>query len=165
MLPNFFPFFPMISHKIGSSFRRSSKNASIHFFPWLVVWLPSILHFPINIGLRLSSQLTNSYFSEGWLFFRGVAKNHQPPTSFPSSRTGLEFAFPQSNGDVFAFTEPVNSAFQHGVPRGERRGGPRISVILWGRLVEGGTCGLLRCSAQGETKADVYEKKRLELSL
>ena len=28
-------------------------------------------YFPINIGLRLSSQLTNSYFSEGW-------PNHQP---------------------------------------------------------------------------------------
>ena len=46
--------------------------------------------------------------------------NHQfPPRGQPLSppRTGLEFAFPQSNGDVFAFTEPVNSAFQHCVPR------------------------------------------------
>ena len=33
---------------------------------WLVVWLPWILYFPRNIGLRLSSQLTKSYFSEGW---------------------------------------------------------------------------------------------------
>ena len=54
----------------------------------------------------------------------------------------MEFAFPQSNGDVFAFTEPVNSAFQHCVPRcptGASGAGPRISVILWGRLVEGAT--------------------------
>ena len=29
-------------------------------------WLPWIWHFPINIGLLSSSQLTNSYFSEGW---------------------------------------------------------------------------------------------------
>ena len=41
-------------------------------YNWLVVWLPSIFHFPINIGFMSSSQLTNSYF------FRGVA---QPPTS------------------------------------------------------------------------------------
>ena len=34
-------------------------------------WLPWIWHFPINIGFRLSSQLTNSYFSEGF----------KPPTS------------------------------------------------------------------------------------
>ena len=34
-------------------------------------WLPWILNFPRNIGLRLSSQLTHSYFSEGW-------PNHQP---------------------------------------------------------------------------------------
>ena len=38
------------------------------FSPWLVggEWLPSIFNFPINIGFRLSSQLTNSYFSEGF---------------------------------------------------------------------------------------------------
>ena len=34
---------------------------------WLVVWLEhQFWHFPINIGLMSSSQLTNSYFSEGW---------------------------------------------------------------------------------------------------
>ena len=36
----------------------------LRVFFWLVVW--SIFYFPRNIGLRLSSQLTNSYFSEGW---------------------------------------------------------------------------------------------------
>ena len=74
----------------------------VHFC-WLVVWLPFFdfshilgiiipsghhfpqvnqklvggleheFYFPINIGFRLSSQLTNSYFSEGW-------PNHQPGT-------------------------------------------------------------------------------------
>ena len=38
---------------------------------WLVVNGGHFLNFPINIGLRLSSQLTNSYFSEVW-------PNHQP---------------------------------------------------------------------------------------
>ena len=38
---------------------------------WLVVWLPSIWHFPIHIGLRWSSQLTH-IFQRGW---------NQPPTS------------------------------------------------------------------------------------
>ena len=33
---------------------------------WLVVWWPSIWHFPINIGFLSSSQLTKSYFSEGF---------------------------------------------------------------------------------------------------
>ena len=37
-------------------------------------WLPSIFYFPINIGFRLSSQLT-------FIFFRGV---NQPPTSHSS---------------------------------------------------------------------------------
>ena len=44
--------------------RSTSVNLQNMF--WLVVWLPWILHFPINIGLLSSSQLTNSYFSEGW---------------------------------------------------------------------------------------------------
>ena len=38
---------------------------------WLVVTGCHEFYFPINIGLRLSSQLTKSYFSEGW-------PNHQP---------------------------------------------------------------------------------------
>merc|ERR1712091_679050 len=54
---------------------------------------------------------------------------------FKHLETGLEFGFPQGNGDVFAFTEPVNSAFQHCIPKKlpAALAGPRISVILWGR--------------------------------
>lgn len=50
----------------------------------------------------------------------------------------IKFAFPQRNGDVFAFTDAVNARFRHGVPkveRGEKRG-PRISIIGWGRRVK-----------------------------
>ncbi|CAE7264593.1 unnamed protein product, partial [Symbiodinium sp. KB8] len=49
---------------------------------------------------------------------------------FKHLETGLEFGFPQTNGDVFAFTEPVNSAFQHCIPRllPASSVGPRISV-------------------------------------
>merc|ERR1711862_1075497 len=36
---------------------------------------------------------------------------------FKHLETGMEFGFPQNNGDVFAFTEPVNSAFQHCIPK------------------------------------------------
>ncbi|CAE8678596.1 unnamed protein product, partial [Polarella glacialis] len=55
---------------------------------------------------------------------------------FKHLETSLEFGFPQGNGDVFAFTEPVNSAFQHCIPQctPAKSVGPRISVILWGRL-------------------------------
>ena len=35
-------------------------------------------YFPRNIGLLSSSQLTNSYFSEGW-------PNHQPDSNYPES--------------------------------------------------------------------------------
>ena len=46
-------------------------------YVWLVVWLPWILHFPIYWVSNSSSQLTNSYFSEGW--------PKQPPTRHVSS--------------------------------------------------------------------------------
>ncbi|CAD7934039.1 unnamed protein product [Amoebophrya sp. A25] len=49
--------------------------------------------------------------------------------------TAFRFAFPQRNGDVFAFSDVVNKKFKHGVPKmtsGEKRGA-RISIIGWGR--------------------------------
>lgn len=46
---------------------------------------------------------------------------------------GSMFSFPQSNGDIFAFSDFVNSRFRHGVPVSDRPAGPRISVVIWGR--------------------------------
>ena len=44
--------------------------------PWLVVWLPSIFYFPINIGEFLIIPIDElHHFSEGWL--------KTPPTSSP----------------------------------------------------------------------------------
>mmetsp|Transcript_69926 Transcript_69926/g.130679 ORF Transcript_69926/g.130679 Transcript_69926/m.130679 type:complete len:363 (-) Transcript_69926:35-1123(-) len=70
----------------------------------------------------------------------GVSFGESRELRFRHLQTGMEFAFPQANGDVFAFTEPVNSAFQHCVPQclPANSVGPRISVILWGRVSEGG---------------------------
>jgi len=48
-----------------------------------------------------------------------------------------EFHFPQENGDVFAFREKVNNAFLHGMHAlraAEPDPGPRISVIMMGRV-------------------------------
>jgi hypothetical protein len=49
--------------------------------------------------------------------------------------SGERFAFPQHNGDVFAFDSEVNRRFQHGVPKlsSNVNCGPRFSVIAWGR--------------------------------
>mmetsp|Transcript_36043 Transcript_36043/g.81426 ORF Transcript_36043/g.81426 Transcript_36043/m.81426 type:complete len:371 (+) Transcript_36043:65-1177(+) len=69
----------------------------------------------------------------------GVSFGEPRELRFRHLQTGMEFSFPQANGDVFAFTEPVNSAFQHCVPQRlpANSVGPRISVILWGRVSEG----------------------------
>lgn len=56
--------------------------------------------------------------------------------SFRHDTCGDEFAFPQQNGDVFAFREGVNKAFLHGMhplPRSAPDPGPRISVIMMAR--------------------------------
>ena len=112
-------------------------------FQWLTYYGYSLLHVTTCYYLLLlSSDDPMGYSSYNYGYPLLISVIWRTPT-----RTGLEFAFPQSNGDVFAFTEPVNSAFQHCVPRGDRRSRPRISVILCGLLVEGGA-GLLRCSAE-----------------
>lgn len=56
--------------------------------------------------------------------------------SFRHDSCGDEFAFPQENGDVFAFREGVNRAFLHGMhplPKSVPDPGPRISVIMMAR--------------------------------
>lgn len=69
----------------------------------------------------------------------GVSFGAERELRFKHLQTGLEFSFPQFNGDVFAFLDPVNSAFQHCVPRVAPAAavGPRISLILWGRMEHG----------------------------
>ena len=54
---------------------------------WLLVWLPSIL-FSHMLGIS-SSQLTNSYFSEGW-------PNHQPKKSLGEGGSKLSLRFHHS---------------------------------------------------------------------
>ena len=53
---------------------------------------------------------------------------------FKHLESGAEFGFPQKNGDIFAFTDVVNTRFQHAIlpaslPRGSSS---RISIIWWG---------------------------------
>ena len=64
---------------------------------WLVVNGCHQLYFPRNIGLLSSSQLTNSYFSEGWVYWptkqiqcNGKYSIRSESTSFP---TGLGQSF------------------------------------------------------------------------
>mmetsp|Transcript_4352 Transcript_4352/g.10172 ORF Transcript_4352/g.10172 Transcript_4352/m.10172 type:complete len:435 (+) Transcript_4352:15-1319(+) len=79
-----------------------------------------------------------SYHSDQ--YFEGV--NMTVGASFGSTRNisfqhlqvpGSNFEFPQENGDVFAFTEEVNSEFRHAVLPNPKAKAPRVSVIIWGR--------------------------------
>ena len=66
-----FFFYQGLGHR--SKTQGQVQNSSDHDLQWPTGWWFGchFWHFPINIGLLSSSQLTNSYFSEGW-------PNHQP---------------------------------------------------------------------------------------
>lgn len=52
---------------------------------------------------------------------------------FRHGATGREIRVPQRNGDIFAFDDPFNKHFKHGVPEMPHGQAPghRISVIVW----------------------------------
>ena len=69
-------------------------------------------------------------------FTMGASFGAERTLSFRHEETGTEFAFPQRQGDVFAFDSVANSDFTHGVPRaaaGDAPPGLRFSIIAWGR--------------------------------
>lgn len=79
----------------------------------------------------------------------GVSFGAERELRFKHLETGLEFGFPQRNGDVFAFATPVNTAFQHCIPQKFPLSsvGPRISVILWGCTEADGLSSCLQSAA------------------
>eukprot|EP00959_Pyramimonas_sp_CCMP1952_P245700 5134961-Pyramimonas_sp.AAC.1 len=67
-------------------------------------------------------------------FTLGASFGASRELEFLHPQSGQKFAFPQNNGDIFAFTSEVNKRFQHGVPKARKTNvGPRFSVIAWGR--------------------------------
>ena len=83
---------------------------------WLVVWLP-FFYFPRNIGFRLSSQLTNSYFSEGWPWptnlicfnIGGAHRFHREKRQIPRADSLFAFcAFGNLTGWQHQLTAPVS---------------------------------------------------------
>lgn len=70
-------------------------------------------------------------------FTMGASFGAPRELAFMHVESDARFSFPQHNGDVFAFTAAVNAAFQHGVPKSSTTagGGPRFSIIAWGRRV------------------------------
>ncbi|CAK0855462.1 unnamed protein product, partial [Prorocentrum cordatum] len=71
----------------------------------------------------------------------GASFGEERALIFEHKESKEQFNFPQHNGDIFAFTDEVNSRFVHGVPRERRRARStgarhtpgRVSVILWAR--------------------------------
>ena len=69
-------------------------------------------------------------------FTLGISLGSARDLAFLHVASERQFSFPQENGDVFAFTNEVNTKFMHGVPKvtcGAGKVGPRFSLIAWGR--------------------------------
>ena len=66
-------------------------------------------------------------------FTMGFSLGATRDLEFMHDESGMKFGFPQRSGDVFAFSDTVNAAFQHGVPKITTTSGLRISIIAWGR--------------------------------
>lgn len=71
-------------------------------------------------------------------FTMGASFGAPRELAFLHEASGIQFSFPQKNGDVFAFDSEVNARFKHGIPKLTRASasasdGPRFSIIAWGR--------------------------------
>eukprot|EP00392_Amoebophrya_sp_AT5.2_P000304 g304.t1 len=69
------------------------------------------------------------------------------------------FSFPQSNGDIFAFSKVVNDRWRHSVPRVSpaNKVGPRISLVVWGnRKGDGRPCDYEAAWKKDEAGFDVF---------
>ncbi|KAH8075645.1 hypothetical protein JL721_1659 [Aureococcus anophagefferens] len=81
-------------------------------------------------------------------FTMGASFGDARDLAFRHGAGGYEFSFPQRDGDVFAFGSSTNEAFLHGIPklRSKKLGGPRFSIIAWGRR--------RRLTSKNSTKAE-----------
>lgn len=61
----------------------------------------------------------------------GLSLGNPAQLNFKSLDSSVHFSMSQNHGDVFAFTDEINSNFLHGV---SFRGSHRISVILWAEI-------------------------------
>eukprot|EP00928_Gymnodinium_smaydae_P053929 TRINITY_DN37804_c0_g1_i1.p1 TRINITY_DN37804_c0_g1~~TRINITY_DN37804_c0_g1_i1.p1 ORF type:complete len:358 (+),score=32.14 TRINITY_DN37804_c0_g1_i1:42-1115(+) len=91
-------------------------------------------------GDDYTSPHSDQYFS-GVNMTIGVSFGDERTIMFEKRESGEQFSFPQQNGDIFAFTDDVNSRFVHSVPKEPRRAHSasrstqpgRISVIVWAK--------------------------------
>ena len=67
-------------------------------------------------------------------FTIGISLGAERELSFKHVQSEETFSFPQKNGDLFAFTDKINKKFMHGVPKINKEIGPRISIIIWGKI-------------------------------
>jgi hypothetical protein len=106
-------------------------------------------------------------------FTMGASFGGERELAFLHEPSGSQFSFPQRNGDVFAFTTEVNKRFKHGVPKstkgstaGSQQGGPRFSIIAWGRRrsLNPRNGGTVACGGERESVAQARARLLRDVS-
>ncbi len=130
--PTFSPTFRRIVATMSQYFDLDVYATRLNFYPDNTSWKPfhHDSHAYGTKNLREDLTVGASFGMTRALVFKHIASTQQ-------------FDFPQTNGDIFAFTTKVNTQFQHGVPKESAvKTGPRFSIIAWcvsatGLAVEG----------------------------
>ena len=102
----------------------------------------------------------------------GASFGGERELAFLHEPSGSQFSFPQRNGDVFAFTTEVNKRFKHGVPKSTKgstaaqQGGPRFSIIAWGRRrsLNPRNGGTVACGGERESVAQARARLLRDVS-
>jgi len=118
--PDFSPTFNEIIEKMSNYFDVEVYATRLNFYCDGSDWKP--FHHdshPYVGGVREDFTMGASFGASRQLVFLHPSSNQT-------------FAFPQNNGDVFAFTSEANKRFQHGIPKVTKLIGPRFSIIAWG---------------------------------
>ena len=119
--PDFSPTFMKIIQQIGDYFDMDIFAKRLNYYRDGKDWKP--FHHDSHAYAKGKGQED---------FTVGASFGSERQLEFLHEPSGAIMAFPQRNGDVFAFDTAVNQKFKHGVPKAAR-GGPRISIICWGR--------------------------------
>jgi len=89
----------------------------------------------VGLGFHHDHQSNNQGLRWGRMFdiTAGASFGACRDLTFRHAHTSREFAFPQANGDIFAFDTQTDMEFKHGIYQEKTKCGPRISVIMVGK--------------------------------
>jgi hypothetical protein len=120
--------------------RSLADSVDAEMLSW---WVNIYEESSIGLGFHHDHQSNNQGLRWGRIFdvTAGASFGACRELTFRHAATSREFGFSQANGDVFAFDTQTDKDFMHGIYKQKKCCGPRISVIIVGKLRKGGRLG------------------------